>query len=125
MAGMSPRRVIALLIGALLGLGGLFLLPAGAAQAHAAVVGTNPRQGSVVTDPPSEVVVTFTESVQPVVSRISVIAPDGKRADTGRPRVVGDDLHIPVRTDGPQGTYLVSFRVISADSHPVGGGFTY
>ncbi len=35
-------------------------------------------------------------------------------------------LRIPVRrADQPLGTYLVSYRVISADSHPVGGGFTF
>jgi len=34
-------------------------------------------------------------------------------------------LHIPVRNDVPRGTYLVSYRVLSADSHPVGAGFSY
>jgi len=122
-----PRRtrVAALLVGVVVGLFGLFAFPAGAAQAHAALVRTSPAQGSIVTTAPSEVVITFSEVVQPVPTRITVIAPDGKRIDSGNPRVQGGDLHIPVRTNVPGGTYLVSYRVISADSHPVGGGFTY
>ena len=78
-----------------------------------------------MTTAPSEIVITFSEVVQPVPTRITVIAPDGKRIDSGNPRVQGDDMHIPVRTNVSGGTYLVSYRVISADSHPVGGGFTY
>ena len=126
----SPRRprrarIVALFVGVVVGLFGLFAFPAGAAQAHAALIRTSPAQGSIVTSAPSEIVVTFSEVVQPVATRIMVIAPDGKRIDSGSPRVQGDDMHIPVRTNVPGGTYLVSYRVISADSHPVGGGFTY
>ena len=126
----SPRRprrarIAALFVGVVVGLFGLFAFPAGAAQAHAALIRTSPAQGSIVTSAPSEIVVTFSEAVQPVATRIMVIAPDGKRIDSGSPRVQGDDMHIPVRTNVPGGTYLVSYRVISADSHPVGGGFTY
>ncbi len=126
----SPRRprrarIVALFVGVVVGLFGLFAFPAGAAQAHAALIRTSPAQGSIVTTAPSEIVITFSEVVQPVPARITVIAPDGKRIDSGNPRVQGDDMHIPVRTNVPGGTYLVSYRVISADSHPVGGGFTY
>jgi putative copper export protein/methionine-rich copper-binding protein CopC len=122
-----PRRarIAALFVGVVVGLFGLFAFPAGAAQAHAALIRTSPAQGSIVTTAPSEIVITFSEVVQPVPTRITVIAPDGKRIDSGNPRVQGDDMHIPVRTNVPGGTYLVSYRVISADSHPVGGGFTY
>ncbi|HKE67166.1 MAG TPA: copper resistance protein CopC [Micromonosporaceae bacterium] len=125
-AARSRRaRALALLVGVVAGLFGVFAFPAGAAQAHAALIRTVPAQGSIVLTAPSEIVITFSEVVQPVPSRITVISPEGKRIESGPPRVVGDDMHIPVRTDVPGGTYLVSYRVISADSHPVGGGFTY
>lgn len=121
----TRARALALLGGVLVGFLALFAFPAGAAQAHAAVVRTNPEAGSVLTDAPPQVVITFSEAVTPVDARISVISPAGKRIDSGRPFQTGNDLHIPVRTDVPGGTYLVSYRVISADTHPVGGGFTY
>jgi copper transport protein len=123
----TPRRVraLTLLLGVIAGLFLLLAIPGGKASAHAAVVSSNPAQGSIVQTAPNQVVITFSEHVQAVDSRIQVIDPNGKKIGNGTPKVVGNELRIPVRTDGPHGTYLVSFRVISADSHPVGGGFVY
>jgi copper transport protein len=114
-----------LFAGVLLGLVMVLLTPGSPAQAHAALVRTSPVQGTTVDTAPSEVVVTFSEHVTAVPSKIQVIAPNGKRVDKGNPTVNGDSLHIPVSTDVPRGTYLVTYRVISADSHPVGASFTY
>jgi copper transport protein len=122
---MTPRRLIIAVAGVLLGLSGVFALPAGPASAHAALIRTSPTQGAVVQQAPREVVVTFSEAVAPVREKIKVIGPDGKRADRGTPTVRGDDLHIPLRGGGQQGTYVVGYRVISADGHPVGAAFTY
>ena len=95
------------------------------ASAHAELAGTTPSRNSIVQQAPAQVVLTFTESITPVAGKVRVLAPDGSRADTGDPQVSGANLVIPLRQDGPQGTYLVTFRVISADSHPVAGAFTY
>jgi copper transport protein len=122
MSRMTPYRIgLALFLGLL----GLFALPASPASAHAALVRTSPVQGTVTDTPPYEIVVTFSEHVTPVRDKISVVGPDGKRIDQGAVTVSGADLHIPVRASVPRGTYLVSYRVISADAHPVGAGFTY
>jgi copper transport protein len=114
-----------LLGGLLLGLVMVLLTPGLPAQAHAELVRTSPQQGEQVETAPAEVVVTFSEHVTAVPSKIQVIAPNGKRVDKGNPTVNGDSLHIPVSTDVPRGTYLVTYRVISADAHPVGASFTY
>ncbi|OLE25040.1 MAG: copper resistance protein CopC [Actinobacteria bacterium 13_1_20CM_3_71_11] len=119
---MIRVRLLAALV---LGVLGVLALPAGPASAHAALVRTSPVQGTVLQQAPSEVVVTFSEPVGLVRDKIQVIGPDGKRIDKGDPTVSGDDVRIPVRTDVRRGTYLVSYRVISADNHPVGAGFTY
>ncbi len=111
--------------GVLLGLFLVLAVPGGPAQAHAALVRTNPVQGSVLDAPPADIVITFSEHVTPVTNKIQVIAPTGKRINSGTPTVDGPNLHIPVLTSVPRGTYLVSYRVISADSHPVGASFTY
>jgi copper transport protein len=95
------------------------------ASAHAALLGSTPAPGSVVGSSPAEIVITFSEAVTPVAGRVTVLAPDGKRI-SGTPMVLGSELRIPVRkADRPLGTYLVSYRVISADTHPVGGGLTF
>jgi copper transport protein len=118
-------RIRTVLVGLLLGLLGLMAMPATPAAAHAALVGSSPGQGSVVAQAPSQVVLTFTEGVTPVTGKVHVIAPDGSQADTGDPRASGDQLIIPLKPNGPQGTFLVNYRVLSADSHPVGGAFIY
>jgi copper transport protein len=120
---VKPGRV--LLAGLVLGILGLFALPASPAAAHAALVRTQPVQGTVVPEAPKEIVVTFSEAVQPVKDKIKVIGPDGKQYQQGTPTVSGSALHIPVRISVPNGTFVVGYRVISADGHPVGAGFTY
>jgi len=100
-------------------------LPAAPASAHAVLASSNPIGNSVLQAAPAEVVLTFSESVRKVPDRIRIIGPDGKRVDEGDARYDGSVVTIPVQQTGAQGTYLVSYRVISADSHPVSGGFTY
>lgn len=119
-AGLRPA-----VAGLIVGLLSIFAVPAGPAQAHAVLVRSNPAEGSIVADPPAQVVLTFTEGVNPIRGKVRVIAPDGARADTDDPRAAGAELIIPLKPGGSQGTYLVTFRVISADSHPVSGAFTY
>ncbi|SCF44947.1 copper transport protein [Micromonospora matsumotoense] len=111
--------------GLLITLVALLLAPAGSASAHAVLSSSSPVASAVVPSAPSEVVLTFSESVRKVPDKVRVIAPDGSRADRGEPRFEGSVVTIGVDPAGPQGTYLVSYRVISADSHPVSGAFTY
>src|SRR4051794_10627014 len=118
------RRALAGAAGLLLGLFGV-LLAASPASAHAALVATDPGNGTIVPDAPNKVTLTFSESVQLVSGKIQVLAPDNSRADQGEPTVNGNTVTIPLRSGGPRGTYLVSYRVVSADSHPIGGSITY
>ncbi|WP_245855072.1 copper resistance protein CopC [Micromonospora wenchangensis] len=116
----------AVLLGFLLALLSVPLTPATPAAAHAALVATSPVRDAVIGSPPGEVVLVFSESVSPVVGRVQVLGPDGRRITAGEPVADGATLRIPVRVpDRPLGTYLVSYRVISADSHPVAGSFAY
>jgi copper transport protein len=119
------RRVWTLLAAFVLGLLGAPIVAA-PASAHAELVSTSPARAEIVQGPPpSQVVLTFSQGVTPVAGKVHVVAPDGSRADIGEPSVRGNDLIIPLRDEGLRGTYLVSYRVISADSHPVAGAFTY
>ncbi|SLL97893.1 copper resistance protein CopC [Actinoplanes sp. SE50/110] len=121
---VDRRRGATVLLGLLIGLIGV-LLSAGPASAHAALVSSDPGTGTIVPDAPNKVTLTFSESVQLISGKIRVVAPDGSRADQGDPAVDGSRVTIPLRSGGARGTYLVTFRVISADSHPVGGTFSY
>lgn len=109
----------------LLGALAILVLPAAPASAHAELEQTAPVAGTVLDQMPGEVTLTFSEQVRLVADKIKVVAPDGSRADTGKPAVRDQELVIPLKTGGPKGTYLVSYRVISADSHPVSGGYSF
>ncbi|SCL29152.1 copper transport protein [Micromonospora nigra] len=119
------RRRLAALAGLLVTVVALLVAPATPASAHAVLVSTSPTASAVTPSGPSEVVLTFSESVRKVPGKIRVIAPDGSRADRGEPRFDGPVVTVPVDPAGGRGTYLVTYRVISADSHPVSGAFTY
>jgi copper transport protein len=103
-----------------------FLVPAAPASAHAALVSTTPEQGSVIGSSPTKVSLTFNEPVRVIPGKTQVIAPDGKRINSGDPVATGGTLSLDVRVaDHPLGTYLVSYRIISADGHPLSGGFMF
>ncbi|MGN9912262.1 copper resistance CopC/CopD family protein [Phytohabitans sp. LJ34] len=122
---VMTRRLPLMLLAVIAGGLATLALPASPASAHAVLASSNPIGNSVLQAAPAEVVLTFTESVRKVPDRVRVIGPDGKRVDRGDASFDGAVVTIPVQQTGAQGTYLVSYRVISADSHPVSGGFTY
>lgn len=119
------RRGLAAAAGLLVGLFCVLLGPAAPASAHAALVASDPANGTIVPDAPNKITLTFSESVQLISGKIQVLAPDGSRADQGEPQAAAGTVAIPLRAGGSRGTYLVSYRVVSADSHPVAGSFTF
>lgn len=126
--GRGWRRTLGSVLGALAVLLGLQLALAPAASAHAALVSITPPLGATVGTPPAYIVLRFSEHVQPVRGSTSVIDPAGNRVDTGRPDHIDGDptsVGIPLERNLGRGTYLVTWRVISADSHPVGGTSTF
>ncbi|WP_234359599.1 copper resistance protein CopC [Plantactinospora sp. BC1] len=112
-------------LGLLLAALALLLGPAVPASAHAVLVSSSPAADAVLSNSPAEVVLTFSESVREVPDKIRVLGPDGSRVDRGDPTFNGAVITVPVDASGAQGSYLVSYRVISADNHPVAGAYTY
>jgi copper transport protein len=101
-------------------------LPA-AAWGHAALVRTVPEASVVLNQPPPVVLLTYTESVEPRFAAISVTNAAGESQTAGSPRRSAADprtLVVPLRRVA-QGWYLVYWRVISVDGHPVRGAFTF
>ncbi|MFC9844352.1 copper resistance CopC/CopD family protein [Streptomyces sp. NPDC060223] len=100
----------------------------GGASAHAALKGTDPQDGSVVKEAPTQITLTFTESVGLLDDSFRVITPDNARVHTGKPTHAGDRSNTALVTlpdDMGTGTFTVAWRVVSADSHPVSGAFTF
>jgi copper transport protein len=101
-------------------------LPA-AAWAHAGLVHTVPRANVVLNRPPPLVALTYTEAVEPRFAAISVTNAAAQQQTAGPPRRSQLDpktLVVPLKRLSP-GWYLVYWRVISVDGHPVRGAFTF
>ncbi|WP_123151782.1 copper resistance CopC/CopD family protein [Mesorhizobium delmotii] len=95
----------------------------GQAFAHAALVTTEPTDGAVLAQGPAQFSLTFSEPVSPLM--LSLVRPDGTPVPLTSFRLDGHALDI----DNPQrlgsGTHVLSWRVISADGHPVGGSVLF
>ncbi|MER8389547.1 copper resistance protein CopC [Mesorhizobium sp. M1428] len=94
-----------------------------AAFAHAALVKAEPADGAVLAQSPSQMSLTFTEPVSPLL--LTLVRPDGTSIPLSSFRLSGQTVEI----DNPQtlgsGTHVLSWRVISADGHPVGGSVLF
>ncbi|MCF6743503.1 copper resistance protein CopC [Blastococcus sp. KM273128] len=119
------RRSALLLLLLVAGWLGAGIGTAGPAAAHATLVGTTPGEGARVEAAPDEVTLQFTEGVSLGAGYARVLGADQQRVDAGSASVDGDVVTIPLRGDLPDGGYLVTYRVISADSHPVSGAFSF
>ncbi|MGW2349572.1 copper resistance CopC/CopD family protein [Actinacidiphila glaucinigra] len=107
---------------------GLLFGTAAPASAHAALVGSDPAQGSVVKTAPAQVRLTFSEGVLLSRDAIRVLGPDGERAETGDANDGGrgnTTAAVALRPGLGDGTYTVAWKAVSADSHPVAGAFTF
>jgi len=101
----------------------LALVPA-TALAHASIVFADPSPGVLVATPPTAVTLRFSEAVTPAGPGITVLAPSGRIVTSGTAIASGASLRARFRFSG-QGTYLVLWEVISADTHPARGQFTF
>jgi copper transport protein len=118
------RRALAFAL--LAALAACLVLPA-RASAHAVLERTTPSASATTSSPPSEVSLTFSEGIEPRFAIVSVTDAGGHQVTAGAPaHPPGDGTTLVVPLKGvKQGWYLVYWRVISADGHPVRGAFTF
>lgn len=100
----------------------LTLACAGNAFAHATLLKAEPADGSVLAEAPAQFTLTFDEPVSPIALRL--IEPDGSGADL--PGITARDAVVSAPAPAlAKGTHALSWRVISADGHPVGGSVVF
>lgn len=94
------------------------------AWSHAVLLGSTPEAEASLDVSPSEIVLNFNENVGPIFIRI--LDRTGQEVgDLGDWTVDGNDVITPINGELPDGTYIATYRVISADTHPVGGSVVF
>jgi copper transport protein len=92
------------------------------AFAHASLIEAQPADGTVVAAPPTSMRLRFNEPVTALLVRLI-----GSGGDAGpvAVRVLGDTVEVKFPSGLGRGGYALSYRVISADGHPIGGAVTF
>lgn len=85
----------------------------------------SPKVGSSSPTAPREVVLWFTENLEPAFSQIEVRSENGSLVSSGKSHLgAGNELRVALKALGP-GTYRVSWRVLSVDTHRTQGDFSF
>jgi copper transport protein len=92
-------------------------------SAHAALVAVEPASGSMLAGAPKAVELRFNEAVTP--GAIQLIDGAGRARNDVRVSASGETISVAMPPDLPQGTAVVSYRVISQDGHPVAGSMIF
>jgi copper resistance protein C len=99
----------------------------GAAYAHVQLDHANPTVGSTVASAPTELVLWFTETLEPAFSSVEVHDAKGVAFQAGKAIIdpkQRTQIRVPLKTL-PPGTYKVIWRVLSVDTHRSRGDFTF
>ena len=97
---------------------------AGPAAAHATLVSSDPAQGAVLEAPPERIRLTFSETVTAVPDGVQVFDADGGSVPSAD-AVRGHTLDVTLDGDVGTGTFVVVWRVVSEDGHPVKGSLSF
>src|SRR4051794_37168396 len=97
------------------------------AWAHSGLSTSSPGEGQVLAAAPDQVTLTFDEPVSAGFDAVKVYDDKLRRVDLGTLAVSGPASTIRTSLPGGlrDGTYVVLWRVVSDDSHPVTGTFRY
>ena len=120
----SAKRILF----ALIAVAAVLLGTAVPAAAHAALLKTDPGEGSVAKTAPASVLLTFSEAVLLSDDSLRVLDPQGKDVARGTAHHANgaqNTATVNLRPGLGDGTYTVAWKAVSADTHPVSGAWTF
>ncbi len=103
------------------------LAGAATASAHAELSSSFPANQELLVDAPTEIALQFTESVDPIEPGIRLVDADGDDVEIGAvdQSVGADRMRASIPSTLEDGTYVVAWQALSADSHRIRGSFTF
>jgi methionine-rich copper-binding protein CopC len=118
------RQLLSALFGTLI-FAAAVLFAAAPASAHDAAESSSPAQGATVATPPEKVSITFNKDPLGLGSQIQVKDAAGTNWADGPVEIVDNVASQKLRDGAPAGKFTVVWRVVSSDSHPIEGTFTF
>jgi methionine-rich copper-binding protein CopC len=107
----------------------LILLGVQNANAHAQLSSSVPAKNQIVKVLPSLVWLEFDGDLlsfgNKEIHKIAVINSKRARVSTGKPIIGGARISTKLKTGLPAGKYLVTYRVVSEDGHPIEGSYSF
>ncbi|SFV37359.1 copper transport protein [Devosia crocina] len=101
----------------------LVLVAIAPAFAHAQLLSTQPSEDVVLEVAPAAIDLNFNEPVTPLTIRL--IGPDGGARDLTEETTGGTTTTVTLPAGIADGTHVLSWRVVSADGHPIGGSLIF
>lgn len=100
------------------------------AIAHAELIGSDPAAGSQLETAPTKVSLEFGEDLLVLdgsteSNQILVSGPEQNEVHSGSTAVEGSFASVELMPSLPDGRYLVAYRVVSIDGHPIEGSFNF
>jgi methionine-rich copper-binding protein CopC len=91
------------------------------AQAHNVLIGSDPKDGATLSAPPQQITLVFDQPVRQGYAQIGVTGADGSAWADGAATVAAERVTVKVKPLTADGAYVVGYRILSADGHPVTG----
>lgn len=123
-ASRATRRIAAAALGAAVAFAAI-VVAAPPAAAHSALVASDPAADAVLDRSPDAIRLDFNEPVSVAADGVRLLGVDGTELDLDAVEVVDTRVTVPVRGELDDGSYVVAWKVASADGHPVTGAFTF
>jgi copper transport protein len=123
----SARRYVGRIAGLIVAVVAVVMVTAAPASAHASLESSQPDSSAVLDKSPPEILLKFDEQVEVSLGGITLLDQRGAEITVGAPEHVDGDPSRIRSTVPPlaNGTYVVAWRVTSADSHPAEGAFSF
>lgn len=121
---LAPFARLAIAILALATLLVTMAVTAPPASAHARLEASSPKDGSTLTATPPEVMLRFNEPIKDSLNQVSVKSGSTDATD-GKLEVDGNTLYQPLKSTLESGSYTVTYKVVSADGHPISGSLKF
>ncbi|MFJ6679064.1 copper resistance protein CopC [Microbacterium sp. NPDC091382] len=116
------RSALSRIAAASAGVAALLILGlAGPAFAHDELIGSTPSADEQLSTAPTSVVLTYSAAIMHEGSEVVVVDAAGKDWAEGTPVIDTNTLTVPLATGMPEAGYLVEWRVVSSDGHPISG----